>query len=201
MIRATSLSLILLLSLPMITLAQQSETLFSGDVSHGGFGSPVFGVTSVNGEASYLRGTRGAWMIKFQNGHAINVGGGWYRTESGFGAVDFSINSETPEMKTNYGGFELEYVNRSHKLIHYGAQVMIGGGTAQFRDSDIDLEKQSDQYFAVQPGVNAHMNITNWFRISGGIYYRFADGASLQGTSNSDLSGTSAILGLRFGKF
>jgi len=201
MIRSLVLSILITVSLPLIIMAQQTETLFSGDVSHGGFGSPLFGVTSVNGEASYLRGTRGAWMLKFRDGHAINIGGGWYRTQSGFDAADWPAGSEPPEMRTNYGGFELEYLNRSHKLIHYGAQVMIGGGTVQFRESDIDLDKRSDRYFALQPGLNLHMNITNWFRISGGVFYRVADGVSLEGTSNSDLSGASAILGLRFGKF
>jgi hypothetical protein len=196
------LALNLIILFPPILFAQQSETLVSSDVSHGGFGSILFGVTSVNGEASYLRGTRGAWVLKFENGHSLNLGLGSYRTQTGFDAVNWPQGgTETPELRTNYGGFELEYLNRSNKLIHYGVQAMIGGGTVRFRDSDLEVNKTSDSYFAFQPGANIHLNVTNWFKISGGLFYRYAGGVNLEGTGNSDLSGFSAIFGLRFGKF
>ncbi len=183
------------------TNAQQAETLVSGNVSHGGFGSLQFGVTYINGEAAYLRGSRGAWMIKFDNGNAINIGLGSYRTQTGFDAKGWTSNQDAPELRTDYGGFELEYLNRSHRLIHYGVQATIGGGTVRYRDRDIELERRSDGYFAFQPGANIHLNVTNWFRISGGVFYRYAGGVSLEGTSSSDLSGLSIITGLRFGKF
>jgi hypothetical protein len=202
LLSVTILFLSLIFATPVISSAQQSETLVSSDVSHGGFGSILFGITSVNGEASYLRGTRGAWVLKFENGHSLNVGLGGYRTQTGFDAVSWPQGgTETPELRTNYGGFELEYLNRSNKLIHYGVQAMIGSGTVRFRDRDIEVNKTSDSYFAFQPGANVHLNVTNWFRISGGVFYRYAGGVNLEGTSNSDLSGFSAIFGLRFGKF
>jgi hypothetical protein len=181
--------------------AQQSETLISGGVDHGGFGSLVYGVTFVNGEAVYLRGTRGAWVLTFRDGNALNIGLGRYRTRSGFDAVDWTGTGDVPELRTNYGGLEIEYLNRSRRLIHYGVQAMIGSGTVRFRDSDAGPDKTSDTYFAFQPGVNVHLNVTEWFRISGGVFYRYAGGVNLEGTSNSDLSGASAMFGLRFGKF
>lgn len=195
-------TLLILLCLPSISSAQQAETLFDGDVSHGGFGSILFGITSVNGEISYLRGTRGAWMLKFRDGHAINIGLGGYRTQTGFEAVNWThADINIPELRANYGGFELEYLNRSNRLIHYGVQATLGGGTVRYRDQNIDLNKTSDTFFSFQPGANAHLNITNWFRVSGGVFYRFASGVSLDGTSNSELSGLSAAIGLRFGRF
>jgi len=131
------LLLILIFATPAILFAQQSETLVTSEVTHGGFGSLVFGVTSVNGEASYLRGTRGAWSLNFEDGHTLNIGLGRYRTQTGFSAVNWQQNgTDVPELRTNYSGFELEYLNRSHKLIHYGVQGLIGGGTVRFRDSD-----------------------------------------------------------------
>lgn len=194
--------LFILLFLPVISSAQQIETVFDGDVSHGGFGSILVGVTSVNGEISYLRGTRAAWMLKLQNGHAVNIGVGGYRTQSGFDAVNWSHpDIDDPELRANYGGFEVEYLNRSNRLIHYGVQATVGGGTVRYRDSDIDLSKTSDSFFSFQPGANAHLNITNWFRISGGVFYRYTSGVSLDGTSNSDLSGLTGMLGFRFGWF
>lgn len=196
------LFLSLVFATPAILFAQQSETLVTSEVTHGGFGSLLFGVTSVNGEASYLRGTRGAWSLNFEDGHTLNIGLGRYRTQTGFSAVSWPQNgTDVPELRTNYSGFELEYLNRSHKLIHYGVQGLIGGGTVRFRDSDVELDKTSDSYFVFQPGANVHLNVTNWFRISGGVFYRYAGGVNLEGTGNSDLSGFSTIFGLRFGKF
>lgn len=181
--------------------AQRTETLFSGHVNHGGFGSLVYGVTSVNGQASYLRGSRGAWVIRFDEGHAINLGFGSYRTNTNFDAVDWNVAGvDQPEMRTNYGGFEIEYENRSYKLIHFGIQSTIGSGSVKYR-SDTGLEKESDNFFVVQPGANIHLNVTDWFRLSGGIFYRVATNVNLDGTSDSDLSGMSGIIGLRFGWF
>lgn len=198
---ATSLFFILQPVLGML-YAQQAETLFTGDVRHAGFGSLTFGITSVNGEASYLRGSRGAWVINFENGNTLNIGLGGYRTQTGFRAINGIVNGrQFPEMKTNYGGFELEYLKNVNKLVHTGIQILIGGGNVRFRDNDIDLDKKTDSYFVIQPGINTHVNLTNWFRISGGIFYRQAMGVDIEGTDDKGLSGLSAVIGLRFGKF
>lgn len=182
--------------------AQRAETLFSNDIRHGGFGALQYGVTSINGQAAYLRGSRGAWVIRFRDGHAINLGFGGYRTHTNFDAINpDSFNHDNPEMRTNYGGFEIEYLNRTLNLVHFGVQSMIGSGHVRFADKDIDLEKTSDNYFVIQPGANIHLNVTHWFRLSGGVFYRHASNVNLEGTSDSDLSGPSAILALRFGKF
>lgn len=180
--------------------AQRTETLFSGNVDHGGFGSLMYGVTQVNGQAAYLRGSRGAWLIRFDNGHTIHLGLGSYRTSTSFDAVDWNLGEFPPEMRINYGGFEVEYVNSSHKLVHFGIQSTIGSGSVKYR-TNTNLEKESDSYFMVQPGANIHLNVTSWFRISSGIFYRVATNVNLEGTSNSELSGVSGIIGLRFGWF
>lgn len=197
------ISLLILLSIPAVVSAQEAETLFQGGVRHGGFGSLLFGVTSVNGEAAFLRGTRGAWILKFREGNTLHVGLGGYRSETGFSVENWTRTDvfNEPELETNYGGFELEYLNRSNELIHFGAQLLIGGGTIQYKENDIDVDKTSDGYFALQPGANIHLNVTHWFRISGGLFYRHAGDVNLVGTSNKGLSGFSAIIGLRFGKF
>ncbi len=192
----------LLLIVPYISSAQQTETLISGSVHHGGFGALMHGVTSVNGEAAYLRGTRAAWSITFREGHTLNLGLGGYRTSSGFDAVNWQLNDiEAPELRMNYGGFEIEYINKSYKLVHYGFQTTIGGGDVRYRGRDLNFDKTSDDFFTVQPGANIHLNVTSWFRLSGGVLYRFASGVNLQGTGNSDLSGFSAVVALRFGWF
>lgn len=192
--------LLFLCSFSNLAEAQRTETLFSGNVDHGGFGSLIYGVTSINGQAAYLKGSRGAWVIRFDGGSAIHLGFGSYRTSTRFDAVDWKLGEFPPEMISNYGGFEIEYVNRSYKLIHYGIQSTIGSGSVKYR-TNTDLDKNSDNYFVVQPGANLHLNVTDWFRISGGVFYRVASNVNLEGTSSSDLSGLTGVIGLRFGWF
>ncbi|TVR16412.1 MAG: hypothetical protein EA391_07935 [Balneolaceae bacterium] len=197
-----TLFFLILSAFPFISPAQQTETLISGEVHHGGFGALLFGVTSINSEMVYLRGSRAAWAITFREGHTLNIGLGNYRTDSGFDATGWQVpNIDTPEMRMNYGGFELEYLNRSYKLVHYGIQATVGGGDVRYRDRNIELDRTADSFFSLQPGANIHLNVTGWFRVSGGVYYRYVNNVNLEGTGNSDLSGFSAVLALRFGWF
>jgi hypothetical protein len=196
------LTTIILVLLPIIVTAQEPETLIDSDVRHGGFGAPVFGITSINGEVAYFRGTRGAWVINFEDTHTINLGLAGYRTATNFEPVNWAVDGvDKPEMRTNYGGFEIEYVNRSDRLYHWSVQALIGSGTVRYSGRDIELDNRSDSYFVMQPGVNMNLNITRWFRLSGGLSYRFTSGVNLEGTSNSDLSGLTSFFALRFGKF
>jgi hypothetical protein len=71
----------------------------------------------------------------------------------------------------------------------------------RYNNRNIELDTKSDHYFVLQPGVNLNMNVTNWFRISGGLHYRYTGGVNLEGTSNPGLSGIATFFALRFGKF
>ena len=181
---------------------ERSQTLFDGNVSHGGYGGLIFGITSVNGQPAFMRGRRGAWILNFSDEHALNLGLGSYRTRNDFNPVEWTIDEVSePDMRTNYSGFEIEYVNRSYQLVHFSVGSLIGSGNVRYDDRDIDVGRTRDSYFVLQPGVDLNINITNWFRISAGLSYRYASSVNLAGTSNEDLSGVSGILGLRFGGF
>jgi hypothetical protein len=86
------LTTLILVLLPIIVIAQEPETLIDSDVRHGGFGAPVFGITSINGEVAYFRGTRGAWVINFEDTHTINLGLAGYRTATNFEPVNWAVD-------------------------------------------------------------------------------------------------------------
>lgn len=137
-------------------------------------------------------------------GDAINLGLAGYRTESTFDAELTTIPEiSEPEMDTQYGGFELEYVHRTNDLFHFSLLTLVGSGTVEYEDHDLTLERTSDNYFVLQPGINASLNVTTWFRVSGGIFYRYTNGIELEGISddNNGLLGLSTFLTLRFGWF
>ena len=180
----------------------QTQTLLSSTIRHGGFGSPIYGVTTMNGQTVFLRGTRGVWIMNLSSEHALHLGLAGYRTRSEFDPVNWTHNDITePEIRVNYGGFEMEYVNRSHRLVHMGAQLLIGSGNVRYDDRDLEVDKTRDSYYVLQPGANLMLNVTRWFRVSGGVYYRHTGNVNLDGTSGRDLSGITGILGLRFGRF
>jgi hypothetical protein len=180
----------------------RTQTLVTSDVRHGGFGSLIYGFTSVNGEVVMLRGTRGAWILNLTPQHALHIGLAGYRTASDAPVLNWPHQDiARPDIRINYGGFEVEYVNRSYRLVHFGTQLLIGSGSVRYDNRNIAVENTRDQYFVAQPGVNVILNVTRWFRISAGGYYRYAANVNLDGTSDSDLSGITGILGLRFGRF
>jgi hypothetical protein len=207
-----ALAILLVLALPLSGAAQEppdeapprpeTETLLGSAVRHGGYGGPLHGVTWIGGNAVYLRGTRGAWVINLAEDHALNLGLGAYRTGSDFApAAPVIPGAAQPELRTRYGGFEMEYVNRTRRLVHFSAQALVGSGEVRYRERDLPLDRTRASYFVVQPGVNVNLNVTNWFRLSGGALYRHAGEVTLEGVDGGHLSGPSSLLALRFGRF
>ena len=185
------------------------ETLFSGDLSHGGFGGPVVKFSQVNGVNSILLGGRGGWIIN----HSYIIGGG------GYGLVNdikvpgvYDEHGTQANLEFGYGGLELEYIGRPNKLVHYSMYVLLGGGGISNTIWDDDSKDYDNRYhnnynieddaiWVIEPALNVTLNVTSFFRISAGAGYRYVTGASLTGTTNSDLSNTSFNLTFRFGKF
>jgi hypothetical protein len=186
-------------------LFAQEETLMgNGEISHGGFGGPVIKYTQIKGEPGVMVGGRGGWIIN----HSFIIGGG------GYGLVK-DIRSDAiipgiytmPYLNFGYGGFELEYIIRSDKLIHFSVYSLIGGGAISYRSEMWDdnvwdnWNPSNDAFFVFEPAANVELNVINFFRINAGFSYRFISGVNFNEFKNSDLAGPSATLTFKFGKF
>ena len=183
---------------PSTANAQQAETLFTGDVSHGGFGGPALKIGSVAGSTGIWLGGRGGWIINLDPEHTISLGGGGYGLVS-----DHRVPGDDELFALNgYGGFILEYTHKSYRIAHFTVTTLIGGGGLMLRDSDFEnVHDDMDNYFVFEPGVNAEVNVTNFFRVSAGATYRITSGISRFGFSDSDFSGLNGMVTLKFGKF
>ena len=189
--------IILLMVLSASLLFAQEETLFSGATHHGGYGGPVWKVSSVNGHTAVLNGGRGGWIIN----HTIALGGGSYRL---FSDVESDLVGEADKklyIDMEYGGFEVEYIHRSDNLVHWTINTLFGGGEMQLREHEPNNEIDNDKFFAVEPSFNVDLNINRWFRIGGGVSYRAIFGLDIEGIEDSELSGPSAGIILKFGSF
>ena len=179
----------------------QEETLLSGKITHGGFGGPVVKFTKIKGEFGVLVGGRGGWIIN----HTFVLGLGGYGLVNN---IDANIlqHEQVPFINLGYGGFEMEYIIHSDKVLHYSLIALIGGGAVTYRDrfdndSDFDWDYGQNTFFVFEPSANIELNITDFFRIDAGIGYRFISGVDFDNLKNKDIAGPSGILTLKFGKF
>jgi hypothetical protein len=118
---------------------------------------------------------------------------------------------ESAQLQLGYVGLLLEYIGAPSDLLHYGAELVVGGGTVElvddqaFRAGASVSEDSFDRSgaFVSEVGARAELNVTSFFRIglSGG--YRLVAGADLEkaDVSNGDLSAPYGQLSLRFGSF
>ncbi|MCC5907469.1 MAG: hypothetical protein JJU13_14755 [Balneolaceae bacterium] len=181
--------------------AQQAQTLFDGEVSHGGFGGPVFKIGNVAGSTGFWIGGRGGWIMNLDEHHAISLGGGGYGLVSDHG-VPVPSTEEDLYALNGYGGFIVEYTNRSYNIVHITANSLIGAGGLMLREKDYqEVNDDVDTYFVFEPGVNVELNVTSFFRIGAGASYRLTSGINRFGFSDSDFSGLNGVITFKFGKF
>ena len=197
---ATALSIVFLFLMLFSesSQAQQAETLFNDDIIHGGFGGPVVKIGGVAGSTGVWVGGRGGWIINLDRNHAISLGG------AGYGLVtDHRTPIDNDLFALNgYGGFEIEYINQSPRLVHFTASALLGAGGLMLRDQNFeDVQDDVDSYFVFEPALHAELNVTHFFRVSAGASYRMTSGISRFGFSDSDFSGLNGVITLKFGKF
>lgn len=188
----------LLLAAPLGAQEQEEqETLVGGGIESGGFGGVVAKITVLNDRMCVMTGAWGAWLIN----HQLALGGGWYNLVSAQTLPD-SIN-----MDMEYSGFTAEYIFMPSSLIHYSAQVTIGGGSLDFSRVRVGSVGNNgivdDVFFIVEPGVNVEMNVASFMRFQIGASYRFVSGIDNNsfGVTNADISGPALNFMVRFGKF
>jgi hypothetical protein len=203
---------LLLLAFTLPARAQETETLLSAPVEHGGYGALVLKGSPVGGNMEMLVGAYGGWLIN----HQLMLGAGGYglttEARASQEAQDaYGIAGAPLYLAFDYGGFVTEYTCSPTKLVHATAQLLIGGGAVTYRESysNHGFDDYNDYHygptetvFVLEPSIAIEANITTWFRVSAGGGYRYVSGVeTLRGIGNGDLSGFSGNLALKFGAF
>lgn len=193
-------TIVLLILFTVCLHAEDEETLFSGNVTHGGFGGPVVTFSSIKNNTGVLVGGRGGWIIN----HMITLGGGGYGLVTRIPTIPSIAGDDSLSLAMGYGGFEMGLVMNSWKLTHLSFFILIGGGGVshvRWDSDDYDLNNNGDAFFVLEPSVEAVLNITTFFRISAGASYRYISGLEIQEITDSDLTGLTAKISLKFGSF
>jgi hypothetical protein len=198
-----------------VAFAQQSGELqdetFIGEVrSSGGYGAPTVALTRLNREAAAVVGGQGGWVL---NRHFVL--GGAVRGVTPRPTVRLQNRAPddpmSAQLQLGYTGLLFEYIGTPSSLLHYGAELVVGGGVVELVDDQAfraGVSVSEDRFdrsgaFVSEVGARAELNLTSFFRLglSGG--YRFAAGGSLEkaDVSSGDLSAPYGQLSLRFGSF
>lgn len=179
----------------------QQETLVKGFevTSAGGYGGPSLRTSSIGGDFALFFGGYGGVFINKK----WMFGGGGYGMITQLDVPPAAANGNTGRhFDIGYGGFLTEYILRSDQMLHLTAQLLIGGGgVSQDIEGEADLSNTGSNFFVFEPGAGVELNITDFFRLNGGITYRLASGSDTEGITDSDLSSMTFFLNFKFGYF
>ena len=173
----------------------QVETLMHDRPQIGFYIGPVIKYSYLDRRFALLLGGKGG--IAFYD--LFVIGGG------GYGLVnEISVpNSQSPYdeyLSFGYGGVIFEFLIASHKVVHLSVHTLIGGGSLCYHDY-YWRTSGDDGFFVVEPGMDLEINISRCFRFGLGGTYRFVNGVSMPEFTDQDMSGFSAALTFKFGRF
>lgn len=192
-----TLSLALLLTCLIVTAANAYDrTLITGQTEVGGFAAPVARFIEIKEESGVLAGGRIGMVVN----HALGIGVG------GYGTVHEPAPGELAgleDLELAYGGLVLEYVFKSHALVHVCLPLLIGGGQVQLLGDYVDPEtgEDSDTFFVLEPELSLEFNITRNWRLDLGVGYRHISGTEFTDITDQDLSGVNGVVTIKIGAF
>ncbi|KPK68083.1 hypothetical protein AMJ87_12415 [candidate division WOR_3 bacterium SM23_60] len=179
-----------------ISSPPEDETLIRGKPQIGGFIAPVMSMSRVNEQGAVLVGLRGGIIIN--RSFVLGLAGYGLANDVDISPFDYR------HLDFGYGGFFLEYVNRPHKLVHLSVHSLIGGGGLRHREDWYDDwfdGRYADAVFVFEPGLDVIVNITKHIRLGIGGSYRMVRDVELGSLDDNDISGPSASLIFKFGRF
>lgn len=184
-----------------ISAFAQTETLFSGGHSVGGFGGPIFQFASFDGQFAYYSGGGGGAIIDgkfFVGGYGMSLNSDH--------VIDLPHNMLAVmvphHVELGMGGLWLGYIHRPTKLVHLNFSLQAGGGGLAFdRVSDGEEYGFDDSFFALQPSLGAEINLFSWMKVNVNGGYQIITGLDNPYVSNQMSSTPFAQVGLKFGFF
>ena len=188
-----------------MSASDEIETLSSNNGHSGGYGALTFKGSKFKESSILLMGIRGAWIINRSFGVGIDLNG--VIPASKYDDVD-PYGRNKGILTGGYGGLLLEPIIWSNKVVHLAIPISLGAGWLGYVE---DWENNQyyyngelydeDVFWYVEPGVNAEINITKFFRVNVGISKRFTQDLNLYNTPSNAFDKLNYNLVLKFGGF
>lgn len=184
------------LNIEVVEREPGQEVLLGDRMSFGGFGGVSVKFTEMDDHLGVLAGGRGGFLVN----HLLGFGGGGYGLTNRW-LVETNYPEDNYWLNMGYGGFVMDVIFASRKLVHGGINVLIGGGGITYTSRYDEFPMYDDGFFVMEPGMDLTLNVAKHFRIDVGGSYRWIYGADLQGISDAGLSGPAAHFTFKFGEF
>ncbi|TAD97462.1 MAG: hypothetical protein EAZ97_12465 [Bacteroidetes bacterium] len=186
------------------TKAQDKDEMqtLSGNRKHSGhYFALNFRSTTIKDHAAFLGGFKFAWTIN----RIMSMGFEAHGLVPNIRLDNVSSSRVRPLM--GYGGFFIEPIIASNKVIHVTFPIAVGAGWAGYvkdwNDPAVTDNKVLSDYtfWYIEPSANLEVNVSTRFRVGLGIGYRYLTDLELLNTNKTDFSGITYSLMLKFGRF
>ncbi len=174
----------------------------SGDNYHsGGFGAISFKSTTYLDQSMILAGIRGGWIIN----RAVAMGFEAWGIIPSATLTDVYPLAEVVVLG-GYGGFFIEPIILSNKVIHLTFPVSGGAGWLGYQEKFSNFDYygsiiSDDVFWYVEPGAAIEINVSRHFRMDFGASKRFTQDLNLLNTDSDAFDEWSYFLTLKFGGF
>lgn len=209
--KRTTLSLALIFSISLLSLAQENEsknheikTILGRNSMARGFGSLEFKTSEIKDDIVLFPGVTGGVIL---NNHFV-LGMGFYGIAN---EVDFiGVQPQTKQfLYGGYGGLVLGGLIAPREIVHIYIPVLIGAGGAYITENDyrndsgryINEYDESSAFAVIEPGIEIELNVTKFFKIGMGASYRFVTESKLVNLTDDELSNYTGSFSLKFGNF
>jgi hypothetical protein len=183
----TVFAIILTMAMMSVGTATAEERMPDGKRSWngGGFGGPCVKAGGFSGTPLLFLGGRGGVRVT----KSLALGGGGY--------YGFPVD-QAGEVGLGYGGLWVAYAFFPDERLDLSLETLVGAGGAGYEASDGG--ERSSPFLAVEPGINLHLRLTNFFSISPGVRYLWTRPGALPAPGGGDIGGLQATIMLRFGR-
>jgi hypothetical protein len=171
------------------------EDAFEGSTNIGFFVAPGYGATQMDGSSASLFTLRGGLIVHDK----VSVGGFYNKSLN-----QIKPQSETvPDVYMDYwatGGFA-EYTLLAKKVFHVTFPLFVGVGEVEMDNETGDAGMGEANFFQIEPSAKLVINLHKYDRLFIGTGYRIVGSMTYRNFNQSDISGLTAYIGLKFGIF
>lgn len=184
------------------------KSLLSKGNDLNGFGGADLKVGELAGEQGLFVGAYGGLIVNRSYMFGI-AGYGLVTNVEIQGTVPGQQEEKPLTLFGGYGGVLFGPTIAPKNLIHLSAPIFFGAGAFEVEDqnyfsntvAETDYVVENSIFFVVEPGLQVEFNITRYFRMAGGMTFRYISGTDLENLEDDDVSGFTGTLSLRFGLF
>ncbi len=183
------------------------STIFA-QLTHAAFFQPMLKSTAMVGQSTIFGGARFGWVMG-NDIHKFVVGASYHAmlntVPSNLPPTLTPRGLLSPDLHSNYGGLEIEYIHRVMPLWDFSVGVMLAGaGTTLAIKEDIPNKpvyfSQNWNYW--EPHIGVQYALTTWCKADIQCSYRFVSGTGNHYTITADnLQAWAVSIGVRFGRY